>query len=486
MTEVFFLRDPNRYEDGAALVPLTVFFGPVVAPVVLASYELSEFIQRNDIQDADSLQERVLDSRTNPDPKPVLKPEDAAFLLKWARLSKNPKAWAEEFKKDNGGRIMEQYLPSMKAKVRKAAKEKVGGNIFTGEAPFLPGLAKQILGPENGVVMDNEAIQLSADLLETLFFWVYTLEKSNIAPEIGIAIDALNIQAPMAVEFITESIAALLSPIGVFPFSDLVFQALGQMAAYPFITFAVYMNVSRGDYMEALRLATMFLLFIGPFVSTSAKTVGHVYEKVKEKWESIINIPERIMVVPNKIGAVFKRLDEHLGVSDKVNKQLSQVSSLVNDAAQRQDFLEKAQSRARLEFERVQQLVNDPSARDEMLEKARLQYEKAKELASNPEKRQELLDNLRSKIAPSPPETPLAETEETPSAVPPAETEETPSAVPGVGTQDEPPLVPEKQIGTGRQTKKKKKQITRRKKKKQRKNKKRSSRIKKTFASMKK
>ena len=76
---------------------------------------------------------------------------------------------------------------------------------------------------------------------------------------------------------------------------------IGQIVAMPFVIGVSYLNVSREDYFEAFRIGIMFLPIIGPFISSTIKTGNHVYEKVMAKWDEIINLPNRIMIVPNKI-----------------------------------------------------------------------------------------------------------------------------------------------------------------------------------------
>lgn len=320
------LIEPSRFKDGInkkRLIILSPLMTPPVAALLLSLMDLKRFRKINNIKDYSTFRESVYLKPS--ETIPMFNHSQANEIFDWLNLSDNPKQWSSKFNDPESMLVIRSNIRKVKAKGRK----KVGGGILTDTEPRLPNLVNAVIGPDS--FGSNPLFYEFSDVAESLFFWVRELEQSNVMPEIGIAIEALNMQAPMTVEAISGAVSDLLSPIPI-PFGAVMTGIIGQIAALPFVVGVSYLNLSREDYFEAARIGVMFLPIIGPFISSSVKTGTHVYEKVMDKWNEIIDIPNRIMIVPNKIiESITKITDRLSGMGLGASMDLTQTSSLLNN-----------------------------------------------------------------------------------------------------------------------------------------------------------
>jgi hypothetical protein len=311
---------------------------PPVATLFLSLMDLKRFRKMNSIRDPTSFRESVFLNPTSTEP--MFNHSQAAEIFDWLIVSENPMKWSNKFNEPEatnvirtGARKIRSNKTTLNAlnhlsQTHKVEKTK-GGGILTDREPRLPSVVNAIVGPDS--FGSNPLFYEFSDVAESMFFWVRELEESGVMPEIGIAIEGLNMQAPMTVEAISQAVSDLLSPVPI-PFGSVMTGVIGQIAALPFVFGVSYLNLSREDYFEAARIGIMFLPIVGPFVSSTLKTGTHVYEKVMDKWNQIIDIPNRIMIVPNKImDAVTKVTDRLSGMGLGASMDLTQASSLLNN-----------------------------------------------------------------------------------------------------------------------------------------------------------
>lgn len=247
----WFLHDPARFEEPrnkTALVILSGLFGPMVAGMWMSAVDLQTFVTRERITSGQALYERALDK---PGGAPLFaNVTQASTVLQWMRMSSDPEGWAKQYTGKMGiaGQAGGATLLRNKPSMIYGALQKL--NVARPDAP----------GPLGD---PNHFIWLGVDILETFIFWVDELNLKSLQH----AIIALNQSAPSIVDLIQETTSGLLSPLGVFPLSSIVFNALGQIAAYPFIATVTYLNISQRNWSGAMETSSMFLLFIGPFVN---------------------------------------------------------------------------------------------------------------------------------------------------------------------------------------------------------------------------
>lgn len=325
--------EPSRFKEGRnrkSLIILSPLMSPPVATLFLSLMDLKRFRKQNSITDPTSFQSTVFLKPT--DTEPMLNHSQANELYNWLIVSDNPTKWSSKFNEPETMNIIRSNARKVQARSRSVSrysKAKRGGGILTDTEPRLPGLVNAMVGPDS--IGSNPLFYEMSDVAESMFFWVRELEESGVMPEIGIAVEALNMQAPMTVEAISGAVSDLLSPIPI-PFGAVMTGVIGQVAALPFVFGVSYLNLSREDYFEAARIGIMFLPIVGPFVSSSLKTGMHVYEKVMDKWNEIINIPNRIMIVPNKIiDSITKVTDRLSGMGLGASMDLTNASSLLNN-----------------------------------------------------------------------------------------------------------------------------------------------------------
>jgi hypothetical protein len=307
---------------------------PPVATLFLSLMDLKRFRKMNSLNDPTSFRESVF---LNPSStEPMFNHSQASEIYDWLIVSDNHKKWSNKFNEPEsmnvirtGARKIRSNKVSLNALSGLGTKSKRGGGILTDREPRLPAVVNAIVGPDS--FGSNPLFYEFSDVAESMFFWVRELEQSGVMPEIGIAIEGLNMQAPMTVEAISQAVSDLLSPVPI-PFGSVMTGVIGQIAALPFVFGVSYLNLSREDYFEAARIGIMFLPIVGPFVSSTLKTGTHIYEKVMDKWNEIIDIPNRIMIVPNKImDAVTKVTDRLSGMGLGPSMDLTQASSLLSN-----------------------------------------------------------------------------------------------------------------------------------------------------------
>lgn len=321
---MFYIVDPQRYTDPklkSAVVLMSFLVGPVAAPMFLMVTQLKQYVKANGLQGKPAeLAAHVRWDRKSAG-RPFMTEAQAADLLEWISVSDDPKAWKAMLAQKN------PKLPLVPKPSKKGGQS--GGGFLTEDSILvdnvLPLVGVDVKDPSSGLAEGTLGYDLLM-LFESFFFWVRELRESFL-PEIDILMTGLNSMNPMIVQGISEGVAGLLSPIGVFPLSGLVFDALGQLAAYPYIAFAVYMNISAGDLFEAARTATMFLLFIGPFVASAIKTAVHMKERVEARWDQLVDLPNRVM------GPFQRVMDKLQGVSSKVMGASSRLADVAMKAA---------------------------------------------------------------------------------------------------------------------------------------------------------
>lgn len=248
----WYLHNSSRFAEPrqkTALVVLSGLFGPMVAAMWMSAVDLQAFVRSERITTGQALWESTL---TKPGGSRLFhNASQAGAVLKWMQLSDDPKAWAELYNAKRGA----------------AGASSGGGTLLRNKPSLLYGaLQKMNVVNDSGVGVlgdPNHFVWLGVDILETLIFWVDELDLKSLHH----AIVALNQSAPSIVDLIQETTSGLLSPLGVFPLSSIVFNALGQIAAYPFIAGVTYLNISERNFSGALETSSMFLLFIGPFVN---------------------------------------------------------------------------------------------------------------------------------------------------------------------------------------------------------------------------
>ena len=329
------LIDPSRFKEGRnrkSLIILSPVMSPPVATLFLSLMDLKRFRKVNSINDPTIFRDTVF---LNPSAsEPMFNHSQANEIFDWLVISDNPSKWSNKFNEPESMSVIRtgaRKIRSNKASLNHLGNlgKKKGGGILTDREPRLPGIVNAIVGPDS--IGNNPLFYEFSDVAESIFFWVRELEESGVMPEIGIAIEGLNMQAPMTVEAISTAVSDLLSPIPI-PFGSVMTGVIGQIAALPFVIGVSYLNLSREDYFEAARIGIMFLPIVGPFVSSTIKTGNHVYGKVMEKWNQIIDIPNRIMIVPNKImDSVSKVTDRLSGMGLGPSMDLTQASSLLNN-----------------------------------------------------------------------------------------------------------------------------------------------------------
>lgn len=337
------LIEPSRFKDGRnrkSLVILSPVMSPPVATLFLSLMDLKRFRKMNSINDPVSFRDSVF---LNPSStEPMFNHSQANEIYDWLIVSDNHNKWSNKFnepetmnvirtgaRKIRANKVSLNALNGLSQTHKGEKKSKSGGGILTDREPRLPGIINAIVGPDS--FGSNPLFYEFSDVAESIFFWVRELEESGVMPEIGIAIEGLNMQAPMTVEAISQAVSDLLSPIPI-PFGSVMTGVIGQIAALPFVFGVSYLNISREDYFEAARIGIMFLPIVGPFVSSTLKTGMHMYEKINDKWNQIIDIPNRIMIVPNKIiDSVTKVTDRLSGMGLGPSMDLTQASSLLNN-----------------------------------------------------------------------------------------------------------------------------------------------------------
>lgn len=258
----WYLHDPARFtgKTKPAFVMLSGLFGPMVAATWISALDLQRYVQAAGIRTGAQLWEAT---RERPGgPKLFKSVSQANAVMQWLQVSKDPDAWAKMYRArsglgQSGGGTLLRNQPSL---IYAALKQL---NIVNENDPAKQGTP---LGDPNHVVW------LGVDILETFLFWVDELDLKAMHH----ALVALNQSAPSIVDLIQETASGLLSPLGVFPLSGILFNALGQIAAYPFIAMVTYLNISERNFSGALETSAMFLLFIGPFVNMVIKQVDRM------------------------------------------------------------------------------------------------------------------------------------------------------------------------------------------------------------------
>lgn len=320
---MFYIVDPERYQDDkkrSAVVLMSFLVGPVASPMFLTVTELKAYVKQHGLNHKPAeLAARVRWDRKSA-ARPFMTEAQASDLLEWIRVSDDPNAWKA---------MLAQKNPKLPLVPKRARGGQNGGGYLTEDSlmadKVLPLVGVDVKDPTSSLAEGTLGYDLLM-LFESFFFWVRELRESFL-PEIDIMMTGLNSMNPMIVQGISEGVAGLLSPIGVFPLSGLVFDALGQLAAYPYIAFAVYMNLSAGDLFEAARTATMFLLFVGPFVASAIKTAVHMKERLDARWEQLFDLPNRVM------GPFQRVMDKLQGVSSKVMGASGKLAEVAMKAA---------------------------------------------------------------------------------------------------------------------------------------------------------